>query len=141
MPPRLILRACEAGLTETSTADEYIGLPFGFLLAGSPSMVSTLWKVDQLASTLLLIRFYENIKTLSTVAALNEAQQWLRNLTSESLETVLERLQPQIDQTFKELPLKERTRFVNAPQNGARNRKPFPFAAPHYWAAFTAIGV
>jgi CHAT domain-containing protein len=135
------LSACEAGLTKTSTTDEYIGLPFGFLLAGSPSMVSTLWKVDQLASTLLLIRFYENIKTLSTVAALNEAQQWLRNLTSEELEAVLERLKPQIDQIFKELPLKERTLFVNAPQNGARNRKPFPFAAPHYWAAFTAIGV
>jgi len=135
------LSACETGLTESKTSDEYIGLPFGFLLAGSPSMVSTLWKVDQLASTLLLIRFYENIKTLSTVAALNEAQQWLRNLTSEGLETVLERLKPQIDQTFEKLPLKERTRFVNAPQNGARNRKPFPFAAPHYWAAFTAIGV
>ncbi|CAD0220085.1 MULTISPECIES: CHAT domain-containing protein [Planktothrix] len=135
------LCAEETGLTKTSTTDEYIGLPFGFLLAGSPSMVSTLWKVDQLASTLLLIRFYENIKTLSTVAALNEAQQWLRNLTSEGLEAVLERLKPQIDQTFKELSLKERTRFVNAPQNGARNRKPLPFAAPHYWAAFTAIGV
>ncbi|PHX53254.1 Clp protease, partial [Tychonema bourrellyi FEM_GT703] len=135
------LSACEAGLTETSTTDEYIGLPFGFLLAGSPSMVSTLWEVDQLASTLLLIRFYENIKTLSTVAALNEAQQWLRNLTSEGLEAVLERLKPQIEQTFKELPLKERRRYVNAPLKAASNRQPLPFAAPHYWAAFTAIGV
>ena len=135
------LSACETGLTESSTSDEYIGLPFGFLLAGSPSMVSTLWEVDQLASTLLLIRFYENLETLSTVTALNEAQQWLRNLTSEELEAELERLKPQIDQTFEQLPLKERTRYVNAPLNGARNRKPFPFTEPHYWAGFTAIGV
>ncbi|MCF3609107.1 CHAT domain-containing protein [Planktothrix agardhii 1033] len=135
------LSACETGLTETSTTDEYIGLPFGFLLAGSPSMVSTLWKVDQLASTLLLIRFYENIKTLSTVTALNEAQQWLRNLTSEGLEAVLERLKPQIEQTFEKLPPGRRRRFVEAPQNGARKRPPPPFAEPHYWAAFTAIGV
>jgi len=137
------LCAEETGLTESKTSDEYIGLPFGFLLAGSPSIVSTLWEVDQLASTLLLIRFYENIKTLSTVAALNEAQQWLRNLTSEELEAVLERLKPQIDQTFKELPLKERRRYVNAPLNAARERKhqPFPFAEAHYWAGFTAIGV
>ncbi|MEG4208950.1 CHAT domain-containing protein [Microcoleus sp. S13_B4] len=135
------LSACETGLTESRTSDEYIGLPFGFLLAGSPSMVSTLWKVDELASTLLLIRFYENLETLSTVTALNEAQQWLRNLTSEGLETLLKCLKPQIDQTFKLLPKKERTRFVNAPLDGALNRKPFPFAEPHYWAGFTAIGV
>ncbi|NQE36930.1 CHAT domain-containing protein [Microcoleus asticus] len=135
------LSACETGLTESRTSDEYIGLPFGFLLAGSPSMVSTLWKVDELASTLLLIRFYENLETLSTVTALNEAQQWLRNLTSEGLEALLKCLKPQIDQTFKLLPKKERTRFVNAPLDGALNRKPFPFAEPHYWAGFTAIGV
>ena len=135
------LSACETGLTESKTSDEYIGLPFGFLLAGSPSMVSTLWKVDELASTLLLIRFYENLETLSTVTALNEAQQWLRNLTSEGLEALLKCLKPQIDRTFKLLPKKERTRFVNAPLDGALNRKPFPFAEPHYWAGFTAIGV
>jgi CHAT domain-containing protein len=135
------LSACEAGLTESKTTDEYIGLPFGFLLAGSPSMVSTLWKVDQLASTLLLIRFYENIKTLSTVAALNEAQQWLRNLTSEKLEALLKELQPQIDYIFEQLPPGIRRRFVEAPQNGARNRQPLPFAGAHYWAGFTAIGV
>jgi CHAT domain-containing protein len=135
------LSACETGLTESRISDEYIGLPFGFLLAGSPSMVSTLWKVDELASTLLLIRFYENLETLSTVTALNEAQQWLRNLTSEGLEALLKCLKPQIDKTFKLLPKKERTRFINAPQEGALNRKPFPFAEPHYWAGFTAIGV
>lgn len=135
------LSACETGLTESKTSDEYIGLPFGFLLAGSPSMVSTLWKVDELASTLLLIRFYENLETLSTVTALNEAQQWLRNLTSEGLEALLKCLKPQIDRTFTLLPKKERTRFVNAPLDGALNRKPFPFAEPHYWAGFTAIGV
>jgi CHAT domain-containing protein len=135
------LSACETGLTESKTSDEYIGLPFGFLLAGSPSMVSTLWEVDELACTLLLMRFYQNLETLSTVNALNEAQQWLRNLTSEGLEEVLELLKPQIDQVFEQLPRKERTRFVKAPLDAALNRKPFPFAEPHYWAGFTAIGV
>ena len=104
-------------------------------------MVSTLWKVDQLASTLLLIRFYENLETMSTVTALNEAQQWLRNLTSEGLEVLLKSLKPQIDEIFNQLPLKERTRYVQAPLNGAKNRKPFPFVEPHYWSGFIAIGV
>jgi CHAT domain-containing protein len=135
------LSACETGLTESKTSDEYIGLPFGFLLAGSPSMVSTLWEVDQLASTLLLMRFYENLETLSTAAALNEAQQWLGNLTTEGLKAVLKRLKPQIDQVFEQLSQKDRTLLVEARLNRALNRKPFPFAEPHYWAGFTAIGV
>ncbi|NMG23077.1 CHAT domain-containing protein, partial [Brasilonema bromeliae] len=38
------LSACETGLIDYSnTSDEYIGLPSGFLLAGSPSVVSSLW--------------------------------------------------------------------------------------------------
>ncbi|MBD2047952.1 CHAT domain-containing protein [Coleofasciculus sp. FACHB-64] len=135
------LSACETGLTESSTTDEYIGLPFGFLLAGSPSMVSSLWEVDQLATTLLLIRFFENLETLSTVTALNEAQQWLRKLDSAKLDTELKRLKPQITQIFDQLPKKEHRLYIDAPQNGARNRKPFPFAEPRYWAGFTAIGV
>ncbi|TAE95379.1 MAG: CHAT domain-containing protein [Oscillatoriales cyanobacterium] len=121
------LSACETGLTKSKTSDEYIGLPFGFLLAGSPSIVSTLWEVDQVTSTLLLMRFYENLETMSTVTALNEAQQWLRNLTSEGLEALLKDLKPQIDKIFDRLPLMERTRYVQAPLNGAKNRKPFPF--------------
>ncbi|MGV0106047.1 CHAT domain-containing protein [Nostoc sp. DSM 114160] len=41
------LSACETGLIDAqNTSDEYIGLPSGFLLAGSPSVVSSLWKVD-----------------------------------------------------------------------------------------------
>ncbi|MCC3444589.1 MAG: CHAT domain-containing protein, partial [Microcoleus sp. PH2017_03_ELD_O_A] len=135
------LSACETGLTKSKTSDEYIGLPFGFLLAGSPSIVSTLWEVDQVTSTLLLMRFYENLETMSTVTALNEAQQWLRNLTSEGLEVLLKDLKPQIDEIFDRLPLKERTRYVNAPLKGAQNRKPFPFVEPHYWSGFIAIGV
>ncbi|WP_293332987.1 CHAT domain-containing protein [Microcoleus sp. CAWBG58] len=135
------LSACETGLTKSKTSDEYIGLPFGFLLAGSPSIVSTLWEVDQVTSTLLLMRFYENLETMSTVTALNEAQQWLRNLTSEGLEALLKDLKPQIDKIFDRLPLMERTRYVQAPLKGAQNRKPFPFVEPHYWSGFIAIGV
>jgi CHAT domain-containing protein len=52
--------ACESGMIDpTSISDEYIGLPSGFLYAGSPSVVSTLWTVDPLATTLLLTKFYK----------------------------------------------------------------------------------
>ncbi|MEH1965611.1 CHAT domain-containing protein [Nostoc sp.] len=54
------LSACETGFTDiTSTSDEYIGLPSGFLLAGSTNVVSSLWTVSATATALLMIKFYE----------------------------------------------------------------------------------
>jgi CHAT domain-containing protein len=54
--------ACESGMTDPhSISDEYIGLPSGFLYAGSPSIVSTLWSVDPIATTLLMVKFYHNL--------------------------------------------------------------------------------
>jgi CHAT domain-containing protein len=56
------LSACETGLT-TSTAmtDEYIGLPSGFLYAGSMNVVSSLWAVDDFATAILMIKFYQEL--------------------------------------------------------------------------------
>ncbi|MEH1796159.1 CHAT domain-containing protein, partial [Nostoc sp.] len=57
------LSACETGLTDfTSTSDEYIGLPSGFLLAGSTNVVSSLWTVSATATALLMIKFYEELQ-------------------------------------------------------------------------------
>ncbi|MDB9394609.1 DUF3110 domain-containing protein, partial [Microcystis aeruginosa] len=58
---RLItLSACETGLIDlNSISDEYIGLPSGFLFAGSPSVVSSLWTVDDLSTSFLMIKLYE----------------------------------------------------------------------------------
>jgi CHAT domain-containing protein len=42
------LSACETGLIDLkSISDEYIGLPSGFLFAGSPSVISSLWTVNR----------------------------------------------------------------------------------------------
>ncbi len=50
----VILSACETGLIDFSNiSDEYIGLVSGFLFAGSPSVVSTLWTVDQVSTAFL----------------------------------------------------------------------------------------
>jgi CHAT domain-containing protein len=81
------LSACETGLTDyRSLGDEYIGLPSGFLYAGSSNVISSLWAVSDLSTTFLMIKFYENVKSTDSVAiALNQAQQWLRHITKAEL--------------------------------------------------------
>lgn len=137
------LSACETGLTTfDSRSDEYIGLPSGFLYAGSPSVVSSLWSVSDLSTAFLIIKFYEYLPTMPSVAvALNQAQKWLRNLTSEEFEQLIAEFKPQIEQIIAHLPEGKPRELAKASLKASRNRKPYPFADPFYWAAFTATGV
>ncbi|NEQ69143.1 MAG: CHAT domain-containing protein [Symploca sp. SIO2D2] len=125
------LSACETGLIDlTSLSDEYIGLPNGFLVAGSPSVVSSLWRVNELSTALLMIKFYQNLKSSSTVPlALNQAQTWLRDATKEQLQQWASQL-PLDDE--QELQLD--TFFYKLQSNSK------PFESPYHWAAFCAIG-
>ncbi|MFM7369681.1 MAG: CHAT domain-containing protein, partial [Sphaerospermopsis kisseleviana] len=49
------LAACETGMIDAfNISDEYIGLPNGFLLAGSTNVVGSLWTVSAIATALLM---------------------------------------------------------------------------------------
>lgn len=68
------LSACETGMGKISNGDDIIGLTRGFLYSGGSSIVASLWKVDDLATSDLMIQFYTNMKTLDKREALRQAQ-------------------------------------------------------------------
>ena len=123
------LSACETGLTDsTSLSDEYIGLPSGFLCAGSSNVVSSLWAVGEVSTLLLMAKFYENLQTQHSAAvALNQAQCWLRDARGNELKQWVEE---------KRLPLKPTLTIVLRRWFSQEH----PFQSPYYWAAFGAIG-
>ncbi len=53
----VVLSACETGLGKLSRGDELVGLQRAFLYAGTPAVVTTLWKVDDWASYELVRAF------------------------------------------------------------------------------------
>lgn len=141
------LSACETGLTDIhNTSDEYIGLPSGFLLAGSPSIVSSLWEVNDLSTSFLLIQFYKNlvkldhIETGDVAIAIKQAQTWLRDMTIGGLDSFLEEHKTDIEKVLTQLRPGQRASF-NELLALARQRYPQPFANPYYWAGFTASGL
>jgi CHAT domain-containing protein len=142
----VVLSACETGLIDfNNVSDEYIGLPSGFLYAGSSSVVSSLWKVDDVSTAFLFIKFYENLQNYPELKqgdiaiALNKALTWLRTLTSEKGEEFLGQIQPYIDAMFQGKQVILKTSFLNSAKRRIKSN-PQPFANPFYWAAFTAIG-
>jgi len=126
----VVLSACETGLTDpTSLSDEYVGLPSGFLYAGSPSVVSSLWTISDISTTFLVAKFYQNLQQgLSVAVALNQAQRWLRDATGDELQQWMVEQQLPLNPTLK----------ISLARKFRQNRQ--PFQSPFYWAAFCAIG-
>jgi len=131
---------------EVKDITDCVSLATGLMYAGTPSIVSSLWKVSDVSTLLLMSKFYDNLRQIQRVQvgdiaiALNSAQKWLRDLTSEEFETLLSDFQTQITQIFTQLPQGPRL-IAEASLQQTRNRKPCPFTNPYHWAAFTATGI
>lgn len=68
------LSACETGLSRIANGDDLVGLSRGFLYAGCSSLVASLWKVDDLATSYLMTRFYKEMDRTDKREALRTAQ-------------------------------------------------------------------
>ncbi len=56
-----VLSACETGVGKLQAGEGVLSLARSFFIAGSPSLVASLWKVDDLATGQLMTGFYEGL--------------------------------------------------------------------------------
>ncbi len=69
------LSACETGMNAIAPGDELMGLARGFFSAGSPTVMMSLWTIDDEATTELMVEFYSELaRTKSPATALRTAQ-------------------------------------------------------------------
>jgi len=131
------LSACETGAIDIgNNSDEYIGLPFGFLLAGSTNVVASLWSVSPTATALLMAKFYQELQQpqANITVALKTAQNWLRQTTVAGFREWLSHSQFSIA-SQEQLKIKHLNKIEE--EKGATYQ---PFSNPYYWAAFCVIG-
>lgn len=152
------LSACETAVSDPEDlVDEYIGLAAGFLFAGTPCIISSLWAVDDLATMLLITKFYDlffeakesSNSKLEFTKAMQQAQNWLRQLTVKELEVVK-------DDLIEKLPDCSRDKIVNRleeirerhliPLSSFPDEKQildndYPFQHSYYWASFMVVGI
>lgn len=73
----VVLSACQTALGKDIRGEGLIGLTRGFMYAGAPRVVASLWKVDDEATAELMKRFYQYMlgeEKLSATSALRKAQ-------------------------------------------------------------------
>jgi tetratricopeptide (TPR) repeat protein len=116
----VVLAACETALAGSDLPDEVISLATGLLQAGALAVVGSLWSVEDLATMVLLTRFYELWagERLSIAEALRRAQLWTRDLTRKDRVAAF----PGVD-------------FTGSGQETER-----PYSNPFWWAAFSLTG-
>lgn len=137
------LSSCETGITDIvkGSADEFVGLPAGFMLAGVPCVVSSLWSVPDLSTALLMERFYSNhIKRQMDIPhSLQKAQLYVRDLTAKQVANQVEKCYQngKWKGESKEKIEQYRERYLKMAEKSPEEK---PFQHPYYWAAFTVNG-
>ena len=141
----VVLSACQTAVSDfRNLPEEAIGLPAGFLQAGVPAVIGTLWSVDDAATALLVTRTYEYMlqERLSPPQAVRQAQVWLRDLTNADLEAYLthhEAIARARLESGRRMPftlLEELlVKVITTGDPQAR-----PYADPYFWAPFTFTG-
>jgi CHAT domain-containing protein len=136
----VVLSACVTGLGTYSHGDGMLGFAHAFLSRGARSVVLSRWYVSDEATALLMQRFYQNLlgkragleRALGRAEALEEARNWLRNLSRKEAGDAVASLPRG---SIKPLPGTGKT---TAPRPVAPGEK--PYAHPYYWSAFVLIG-
>ena len=125
----VVLSGCDTGLGKLSTGDELVGLTRAFIYAGTPSVVASLWSVDDSSTAQLMASFYRNLKTMSKVEALRQAQ--LELIRGEGRSDLLARRGVGGIGKLGETP---------EPQSPSQNPISISTSHPYFWAPFILVG-
>ncbi len=127
------LSASETALVDISRSSDEISFQTAFLVAGADSVIGSLWTPNCFSTTILMIKFYQNLfQGITISSALSQAQIWIRTVTIIELENWIE------NSTFPDkFILHKSVRDLGM----TMNNNECPFANPFYWAAFKVTGM
>ncbi len=75
----VVLSACNTNIGKRSRGDDIVGLTRAFMIAGAPSVIASLWPVNDRATADFMAAFYTSLKrTRCPAKALQKAQQTIR---------------------------------------------------------------
>jgi len=74
----IVLSACQTGLGKVTSGDEVQGMNQAFLYAGTHALVSSLWRVSDISTAMLMKQFYREYQTRPKAESLRRAMLHVR---------------------------------------------------------------
>lgn len=150
----VVLSACSSA-RGVQQGDTCMSMPLGLFVCGAETVIASQWKVDDIATALLMSRFYANWlgktesereidgvtyppgQSLSKLAALREAQAWLRGLTRVQVESITKSLADPATDGATAI-----TQFTRGGDDELKTPLDleYPYAHPYYWSSFVLYG-
>jgi len=138
------LSACETALGPDAGGEGFVGFTQALLMSGARSVCLSLWEVNDVATALLMQRFYANLLgrrpgiagPMPKAEALREAKGWLRGLRRDEALTVTATLSGGLARG-KGTGRQQGDINAAVPSGGDNDR---PYAPPYFWAAFVLVG-
>jgi CHAT domain-containing protein len=134
--------ACQSAVPVLGGASgEVFATSTAFLAAGSACVVASLWEVDDLATAILMTRFYEEMFEggLRPPEALRRAQLWLRDLTDSETLGYLDG-HPLLNAELTRRSRNGERLDPGGSEAGSWMTPGRPFSDPVFWAPFIAVG-
>jgi len=126
------LAACCSGLGRMTDIEGVLGIRRAFLKAGAKHVIATLWHVPDIASSILMVNFYENHirQRMNLCDALRHAKQYVKNLTAQEAIMVFNEMSGYLGKDVT-------SELYLGLEDCEDDYK--PFSDPYYWAAFILV--
>ncbi|ERT07777.1 SRP19 family protein [Lyngbya aestuarii BL J] len=138
----VFLSCCETNLTVSKLNDDILTIAAGFLSAGAQSVVSTLWAVNDFATALFCLFYYQHRQNpnYTRPQALYQAQIDLRNLTGRGLN---DKYKSQLSAHLQKIKTEENQSQIQemSVHLAWLCQQDYPFINPYYWAGFVSQGL
>jgi CHAT domain-containing protein/TolA-binding protein len=75
----VVLSACQTGLGDIRSGDDVVGMNRAFIFAGTHSLMSSLWRVSDVSTAIMMKQFYRNYMNYGKAESLTRAMRHVKN--------------------------------------------------------------
>ncbi|MBC7962229.1 MAG: CHAT domain-containing protein, partial [Steroidobacteraceae bacterium] len=75
----VVLSACQTGLGDIRSGDDVVGMNRAFIFAGTHSLMSSLWRVSDVSTAIMMKQFYRSYMRYGKAESLTRAMQHVKN--------------------------------------------------------------
>lgn len=135
----VVFSSCLSGISKAFHSGSAFGFAHTLLGTGTRAFIGSLWPVDDQATLLLMMIFYDQLRAFSPAEALHNAQKSMQNLTHEDVWGLVERLKIEVRHARVDKFVDNPTFWIRRLDN-LREEELQDLRDPRSWAAFVLTG-